>query len=238
MHRYLGVAVTLFVVVLTLTGVALNHSPRLGLADIRLANSLLLQWYGIAAPKRIQAYAVGQRWVSVLDRRVYLDSDEVAAARGLAPVGALELDAALVIAAPDALLLLDAQAQLIERLDAVHGIPTGIEKIGRWENRLAVHTATGSLVADADLLSWSPIDAAQVQWQVAAPPPPALAQALSRAYAGPGLSLERVLLDLHSGRILGRYGIYLVDAAALGLLALALLGLWLWATHPRKSRPS
>ncbi len=50
---------------------------------------------------------------------------------------------------------------------------------------------------------------------------------LVEAYRGKGLLLERVLLDVHSGRILGAWGVYLVDAAAVLFLGLVLSGLWM-----------
>lgn len=42
------------------------------------------------------------------------------------------------------------------------------------------------------------------------------------------ISWQRVLLDLHSGRWFGSYGIWIVDIAALMLLFLALSGSWIW----------
>ena len=54
------------------------------------------------------------------------------------------------------------------------------------------------------------------------------------AYRGNGLKLERVILDLHSGRIFGDYGVYLMDAAAIALLWLSFSGLWVWNSRRRK----
>ncbi len=45
---------------------------------------------------------------------------------------------------------------------------------------------------------------------------------------GRWLSAERILLDVHSGRILGRYGPWLMDGAAILLLILAATGLIGW----------
>ncbi len=50
---------------------------------------------------------------------------------------------------------------------------------------------------------------------------------------GGGLPLERVVLDLHSGRLFGWLGPYVMDAAALGLLIVAITGLLLAARPPR-----
>ena len=54
-----------------------------------------------------------------------------------------------------------------------------------------------------------------------------------QAYRGGGLPLERVILDLRSGRIVGQWGVYVVDGAALLFLALVITGLWMWATQYR-----
>ena len=47
------------------------------------------------------------------------------------------------------------------------------------------------------------------------------------------LTLERVLLDLHSGRIMGAVGPWIMDAAAILLLVLALTGIWMWTALRR-----
>jgi uncharacterized iron-regulated membrane protein len=51
---------------------------------------------------------------------------------------------------------------------------------------------------------------------------------LLESFRGRGLTLERLILDLHSGRIFGAYGIYVMDAAAIVLLWLSGSGLWVW----------
>jgi uncharacterized iron-regulated membrane protein len=47
-----------------------------------------------------------------------------------------------------------------------------------------------------------------------------------QTYRRGGLPLERVILDLHSGRIVGDWGVYVVDGAALLFLALVITGMW------------
>ena len=71
-------------------------------------------------------------------------------------------------------------------------------------------------VADESLLGWEETRDAPVPRAAEAPPADALDAALA-AYRGIGLPWERVVLDLHSGRILGRLGPWLMDAAAVAL---------------------
>ena len=51
-----------------------------------------------------------------------------------------------------------------------------------------------------------------------------------------GLSLERLLLDVHSGRIFGRYGPWVVDAAAIALLMLGLSGVWIYVRSIKQGK--
>ena len=59
--------------------------------------------------------------------------------------------------------------------------------------------------------------------------------AVLATHRGEGLTLFRVVSDLHSGRILGEYGFLLMDGAALVLLLLTGSGLHNWLIT-RKSR--
>lgn len=48
--------------------------------------------------------------------------------------------------------------------------------------------------------------------------------------------MERVILDLHSGRLLGNYGVYFSDIVALLMVFLAGSGLWLWSMRLLRER--
>lgn len=56
---------------------------------------------------------------------------------------------------------------------------------------------------------------------------------VKEGYAPP-LSWDRVLLDLHTGRILGDWGIYVMDGAAIILLILTFTGMYNWYRSPRR----
>jgi hypothetical protein len=40
--------------------------------------------------------------------------------------------------------------------------------------------------------------------------------------------VQQLLIDLHNGRILGHFGVWLMDLAAGILIFLALTGIWMW----------
>jgi uncharacterized iron-regulated membrane protein len=65
-------------------------------------------------------------------------------------------------------------------------------------------------------------------------PWPADVGARVAVHFAPSLPLERVLLDVHSGRIFGRYGPLAMDLAALALAVLALSGIWIYLRTLRR----
>src|SRR5262249_59221559 len=74
--------------------------------------------------------------------------------------------------------------------------------IGAGEGELVVQTPDGPF-SSADVLSWRPGAPKVVAWSIPTP----LAASDREAYArrlAPGIPLQRILLDLHSGRFFGR----------------------------------
>jgi hypothetical protein len=213
------------------TGLTLNHTDTLRL-DRRFVNAeWLLDWYRIAPPAETPGFRVGDqgdRIVSGLGDRLYLDTRELAGQAGPL-LGAVSIEGALVIAVPDQLLLSTPEGELIERLGGADGVPAGMSRIGRGpRGRLIVRGAHGDYSADLERVEWrSEIDPV-VSWAEPIDLPSGLRKRLNEAYRGKGLSMERVLLDLHSGRIWGVFGVYLVDAAAVLFLGLSVTGLWMW----------
>ena len=73
-HRGTGLFLLLWVLLVAVTGVALNHSAGLGLDKLRLTSPLLLRLYAIEL-KEPQGIPVDRHWLSVGgDRQLYLDA--------------------------------------------------------------------------------------------------------------------------------------------------------------------
>jgi len=236
-HRYIGLAAALFVVVLALTGLVLNHTEELALDERHVKNGPLLDWYGVHAPAHITSYRVDDHILSAVGSQVYWNTQRVPQVEGPL-LGALGFADLVVAAVEGQLLLLTPDGELIERLGGSAGVPAGMQAIGLAANgKLAIRAAHGFYRTDRDFLEWHETETLDnVTWSSAIETPDALHAALVDAYRGSGLSLERVLLDLHSGRILGNWGVYLMDAAAVLLLLLAITGVWLWGKRRASAR--
>lgn len=232
-HRTLGLFAGLFVLILAVTGILLNHTEDVGLDSRYVQSAWLLDWYGIAPPAPPVSYAVGEHWVSQVGARIYFDATEVAADAGPL-LGAVALPEMMVVATQGQLILLTRKGGHIETLDGGQGVPAGMRAIGLSGERLAVRAMHGDYMADADLLKWQEQPVADAHWAAAATAPQDIMQRLLAAYRGTGLTLERVVLDLHSGRIVGAWGRWIMDIAAGILIFLAATGAWMWLKQRRR----
>jgi len=235
-HRYFGLATALFVVVLSVTGLALNHTEALHLDARYVQSDTLLDWYGIHAPDTVISYLAGSHAFSQLGNHVYRDLQLVPAADGTL-AGALPYAGLIVAALDSGLLLFTSEGELIEQLGPAAGVPAGIQAVGTDGNgKLVIRTAQGNYRTDENLIAWQAVTGSGVTWAEHTPPNQELARALRNTWRGTGLTLERVLLDLHSGRIFGEAGVWVVDAAALLFLLLAGSGVWLWTRRRASAR--
>lgn len=237
-HRRLGIAVALFAVLLAVTGLLLNHTEELELDSTYVHSNVLLNWYGIRAPDAPLSYAAGGHWMSQLGERLYFDDRELPVDEPGRLLGAVTLADRIIIALEGRLLLLTLSGDLLETLDGAQGVPAGMRQIGVKDDKLVIRASHGDYLADKDLLHWEESAAVGdrhvpgvVGWAKANPVPENLHARLAEVYRGKGLTLERVVLDLHSGRIAGQTGVVIMDAAAILLILLAVSGIWMWIRH-------
>jgi hypothetical protein len=233
-HRYVGLSSAALVLILSATGLMLNHSDDLDMDTVYIQNGSLLSWYGISAPQRMTSIALGDEFITSVDARIFRNTTALQVIDSPL-LGALDYQDMHVLATANALFVFANDWQLIERLDSAAGSPLDLLAIGTTNRgQLALQTANGYLLADENLLEWQIVESATATWSQEVETPASIETALLIAHRGKGLSLERVVLDLHSGRLFGIAGVLLVDAAAVLFLILACSGIWLWARRRQR----
>jgi hypothetical protein len=225
-HRRIGLVAAALVVILALSGVALNHTTALGLDRQAVTAPWLLDWLGAESKAEMHGYKVGQHQVTVLEDRVFFDGAMIAQ-RLDGIVGAVETANAIAVAGRTEILLLAENGDLIERISA---LPTPIAGVGvTQDGRVAVALAPDLVFsADESLLEWRQVRDSRIDWATTSIIPAAIREQILQAHRGAGISAERILLDMHSGRIFGRYGPWMMDGAAILLLLLAATGIIGW----------
>lgn len=226
-HRVLGLASAVLVIVLAVTGVLLHHASRFGLDRQSVQSPPWLDWYEITPPAELRSYPVGERRLSQLGNRIYLDAQELLATEDTLK-GAVRAGDFIVLAGREHLWLLDARGVLLETLGPEHGLPRGITRIGTRDTQVALDTEQGKYLADLEVLRWTRTAGEVKHWAQPQMPPQELRSEIEQAWRARELTVERVLRDVHSGRILGTVGAFIMDAAAVMLLVLAVTGVWIW----------
>jgi hypothetical protein len=236
-HRYVGLVVLLIVISLAVTGIALNHTSRLRLTDRYVSSEALLNWYGIEIGQPKVAFIADRNWIIELDGRVFFNRKLIdATVTGL--IGAVAVDGLIVIAASDAVLLLNTEGVLVDQVGDAQGFPAAPRRLGvASDRRIMVEAAHGLYAANKTFLGWQRVsEAAHIDWSRPSQPPHGLIADLRSHLRERVLSWERILLDVHSGRIVGRAGPYLVDAAAVFMMFLGISGFWLWLRQRHKKK--
>lgn len=224
-HGHIGVAATLFLVFLVFTGIVLNHDEALKLGKREISTAWLMRWYGIPPAEPKLGYLLGERYFSWEGEKWAL-GDKLLAGSAEKPMGAVEAGGVNYIATSSTLYIYQADGQLLDKLEKQSLPAYPILGLGKMDGSVILKTSSATLVS-TDGLMWKKIGSASLAWSSPQTLPDDIRHQMMDTLA-PGLSLQRILLDAHSGRLFGRYGTWVVDIAAIALLVLGLSGVWIY----------
>jgi hypothetical protein len=191
----------------------------------------LLDFYGIGLPSKINYFTRLPSPLVGIDNQLWLE-DRLILESSLPVLWALWYQKQIIAIDVKQLYIFDNLGQLLETQGSSSGLTPPLSNLSiSSDNRVLLHTQQGPLLSDQQLLDWQSADetapdnsSGDVSIAQALDISPKLLT-LSRSQH---LSWERVILDLHSGRLFGAWAIWLWDLFALALLILALSGIWMW----------
>lgn len=238
-HRRIGLAALVLIIILSLTGIALNHTEKFKLDETYINTSWLLTWYGIEPDGEPVSFRIKNSTedhiISSWQKQLFFDNTAITNLEQTMH-GAIGAEQFIVIALDNEIILLSYQGELIERINTSISF-SNIQRLGKKYKRPVIETSDPLYyIADEHILDWDIIINEGIEWTEKTILTDTEREQLLVAYRGNGLKLERIILDLHSGRIFGQYGIYLMDAAAIAMLWLSFSGLWVWNSRRRTMR--
>lgn len=231
-HRYLGLTVAILALWLAISGILLNHSHDLALDSEPVQADWLLNAYGITAPPA-RAFKLEDHWFIQIGTQLYLDTQPVGECAGTLQ-RAVVYQQFIIAICPRSTIIFMPDGTQVDSLP----VPAPIRNAGiSHQGELIIRTPAGNYQLGDNLLAWQAANSNLTLSQpTIAQLPPALYQQLAQSYRGQSLSWERVLLDAHSGRLAGTLGVWLVDAAGVVLILLALSGILVWLKRRRSRR--
>ncbi len=228
-HRILGSWATLVIAWVVVSGWVLNHSERLGLEQVQISSALLLNWYGMAPEGELHAFTLADKWLMELDHTTFLDGEPVTTLSSPL-LGAVQLEEFVAFGSKQEIVLgvLDPKLEIVDRLQQ-DALPGPIVRVGvRGGKELLIDTQNGIFSADQEFIHWNQVDAElaldEIHWSSAQKAPEDLRKTALKNYRGEGISLSRLITDLHTGRLFGGFGFLLTDLAAIVILVLTITG--------------
>jgi len=233
-HRNVGAAASLFLLWMAVTGLLISCEDDLALGRMRVSWPWLMHWYGIehlSVPT--QGYSIDGHWLIAAGDHALLDGKILDSA--LPDVrGAIISSNIIYVATKSDLILLTPDGQRVDTLTSPALPVSTIDAVGRVGDQIAIRRETRIFVS-ADGETWTENSASSVTWSQLQPLPlPQQQQA--DALTSVDLPLDRILADMHSGRLFGKAGVYLVNAAGIAALILSISGLWMYLRIQRRTR--
>lgn len=226
-HRTIGISSAIFMILLATSGILLNYTEQIGLNTIHITNKRLLDWYNIQAPSS-KSFTTQRHWITQIGSQLYFNQSKIIDHITENLIGAVSTQDGITIALDKTFLLLTENGEIIEKIPDLDCLPATRKSIGTATKGIIIRTTQGDYLIDLDQQHCDRTDHLAIDIARPSQLPPPLHAELTQLYRGHGLSLEKLIIDIHSGRILGQAGILLVDFMALLFLILSISGIYLW----------
>ena len=234
-HKKIGIFIVIFVIFLAISGIALNHSEKFKLNTTFIKMEWLLDLYQISPNSEPVTYpSHNDNWITQLGERVYFNDVEIIT-NVEKLIGVVYINNTFVIGYDGKLMVLTEDGKLLESLSGAEGVPAGMKAIGVDDkDNVIIKSAHGYYRVNLDILNWNEHDLLSANWSDTSKNiSEELRIAIFNEYRGKGLTIERVLLDMHSGRVVGKWGTYFMDLVAILMLVISATGIWMWLKRRR-----
>lgn len=236
-HRVLGMVLLLPLTIVCITGLILNHTVDLDLSNRHTNADWIQKRYGMSLDGEPQAFGLdGKAHAASWDGQLFFRQEIVADSSPL--VGAVPLRDGTAVVTATAVHYFGLDGELIETIGSITLPPDAIIRAGRTKDlELVLGTETGNFTSDANLLGFAPSAAGQeIAWSDKVTPSAADLKQWKTAFSGNGIPLDRVILDLHSGRLFGAIGKWIYDLTVIGVLILSVTGFILFLRTRRRAK--
>jgi len=232
-HRRFGVISALFLMLVSVTGLLLQHPEMFKLTQQNVSSSWLLNYYGIAPSKLGRTYQSGTTYFSQVDQRVYANEQFVSDIKGEL-IGVHQLESFIVIASNYQITLTTLELEKIDTFGYPPSIELPVRNLSKDKSPLVFHAKNGLFSPDETFEHFKSIQFIRSpNWQETSTLPEAVKEHIIADARQQNLNYERVTLDLHSGRLLGTFGPLIMDFMAILFFILAVSGIWLWSRKKR-----
>lgn len=218
------------------TGAVLNHAADWGLDQVEIDHPQVLAAYGMAPKGEPVGVVAGGLGIVEWDGQVFVDSSVLEMSGKL--VGAVRDGEGVAVVTTDGVLRVDSDGQVLEALDELSLPALPLEAVARVAGGVWLQNGEGWHEVTGDWLSFESVGdrAPEAVVKPVQVEDGERLDELRGLWSGGGLSLARVMLDLHAAKFLGPLGKYFYDLVALCTVWLCVTGLILFFRKPGRKR--
>jgi len=235
-HKRFGIFSAFFVIILSVTGILLNHASHIKLDSTYIASPPILKLYGIRMPN-VMAAPIDEQWIYHIGGSIYRNKTPLESCDGHL-VGAVANSTFTIIACDESVLFYSSTMEFIDSLNTHFGLPTPVQHIGKIQDQIVIRSQDQLFFFDEFLnIQPAPIGTqiTAIQWSRIEKPSKDILSQIQRTYVGTDITWERLILDIHAGRFLGKLGPLIMDLIAIMFIVLAMTGLFIWSKKNKKS---
>ena len=215
-HKNLGVFLALFLILISFTGILLNHTESLALNNYAAPGFIAARYYTVTP---IEGFKLDQQHYYALAGDLMVNQQKLTSCEQLN--GVITAGNQRVALCDNELILLTTSNELIERIGTALSMPGGATKIAEQSNQVYLLAGTRTIRFDLETLEQEDYLGSPVNWVQTETIPRDLVLAES-------ISWQQFILDVHSGVFLGNPGKWFTDLIAIFSIAMAVSGLMMW----------
>jgi len=233
LHRYIGIFLSLFLVILSITGIFLNHTDDLKLDKRHLKWPWLMKLYGLEAPHVDQHFEVSDHFISNYQGQIFINGQSSFAIQESLK-GIVLSNGVFYIATSKEVYLFSEKLEFINILEPP---VEEIQSIGQDQlnNTILIQDKARQIWSLNDIENdWQLTEIQSNPWSIETSMTSMQQEMMKNYFFGQGIALEQFLLDLHNGVILKKLGKYLLDIVGILTLVLSITGIWMWSFRKKR----
>lgn len=228
LHRRVGISALVFLALMAITGIALNHADGWKLYDTRLPYNLAVGLYGDMGAEQLVSVTTQGVQIYQIGTDLVFDRKLLSERCGGHLNGMAYVDGLFWVGCGQKLLVVTKSGEPVEKISP-GALLTGV---ANCSEKLCLMTESGWVELDLISLETIPTDATP---KLVSPEAPNLDQLPDYLKITPEeLNVGRLIADIHSGALFKAPGKLAVDLLGLVVLFLAVSGCYLWLGNRRK----
>jgi hypothetical protein len=215
-HRITGVIVAAMLLIVSSTGIILNHAEDIDL-DSYVPGFLAGIYF--SPSDQVNGYVANEHYFFVLSEELYVDSTRVRYC-GSDLGGVARFEYGYQILCDGSILWLDMDLNVVDWLTEAAGLPGQLQSIVSFKDDVLVSDGDKTYLVDIEVPAFKVVDVS--------PPKSGTIQIPAEVLMEESVSWHKLILDFHSGRVFGTVGKYASDLLALAFILMAITGLMIW----------